>query len=85
MPQPSAVGIHSIWMPLGFSPGVRAMIARAWDGTPVTAEWVADSLDRYSKIKPGGGRDIWAMQEGAKVIREQAAKIARLEKIGSSQ
>ena len=53
-------------------------IAVGWSGHVLTAETVARSLQDYAFIQPTLGRLIWAMEEGAIVIRKQEQIIADL-------
>lgn len=41
-----------------------------WDGAVGPPERLAETLEGYAKIRPGAGRDQWAMKAAAKFIRQ---------------
>jgi hypothetical protein len=50
-----------------------------WNGHMGEAVTLADSLETYSKIRPGADRDKWAMRAAAKLIREVCSTLTRPE------
>jgi hypothetical protein len=44
-----------------------------WNGAKGPATNLADSLDAYARVRPGGDRDTWAMRAAARWIREVTA------------